>query len=586
MEKRKESLDNIIHNKQIKIVFQPIISLRSGTVLGYEALSRITCESEFESPEPLFAAAKECNRLWDLELLCRTAALEAAHKFILPPYNKKLFINVNPNIIYDNKFKEGFTKDYLRQYNISPNNIIFEITERNVIDDLIGFNSTINHYKNQDYKIAIDDVGAGYSGLNLISDVNPHYIKLDMKLIRNINTDNLKNALVKGMVEFSKASNNLIIAEGIETYEELETVINLGVKYGQGYYIQKPNEEVLKINQDVIKSILEINTTKNQTLRGSIYSSSVKNICTTMKTISPNELTFTAYDIIKQDPNCSGLCVVENNVPIGIITKEKLSFALSGEYGFALYHKKPISTIMDREFLLVERKTPIETISSLALERPNDKLYDFIVVAEDQKYFGTVTVKNLLQELIQIQVLTAKQQNPLTGLHGNLLIEQKLEEYIHNGRKFTVSYIDIDNFKPYNDIYGFERGDLLIKLLADILKELIPTNQFIGHIGGDDFIVILDDYKTEAYFNEIIEKFESEVLAFYDQTDIQNGYVTAASRHGIVEKIPLITLTAVFITNESHQYKSTLEISSMLSGLKTNAKRLKTFWHREKQSAI
>ena len=576
MDKQKESLDNIILKKQIKTVFQPIISLKSGFVLGYEALSRITCESEFENLETLFATARKYNRLWDLELLCRTTALENAYKFILPPYNKKLFINVNPNIMHDINFKKGFTRDFLRQYNISPQNIIFEITERNVIDDLIGFSSTISHYKSQDYKIAIDDVGAGYSGLNLISDVNPHYIKLDMNLIRNINTDNLKSALVKGMLEFSKASNNKIIAEGIETYEELETLIKLGVKYGQGYYIQKPHDNILEINRDIMKSIKEINTAKNQIMESSIYHSSIKNICNTMKTISPNELTVNAYDIIKQDPNCSGLCVVDNNVPIGIITKEKLLFALSGQYGFTLYQKKPISKIMDREFLLVENITSIETVSSLAMERPNEKLYDFIVVTEDNKYFGSVSVKDLMQELLKIQLLTAKQQNPLTGLPGNLLIEQKLQECIYSGGKFTVSYIDIDNFKAYNDIYGFESGDLVIKLLADILQEIIPNNQFIGHIGGDDFIVILEDYKTEAYFKDIIEKFESDVLVFYDQTDIQNGYVITTSRRGVVEKIPLIKLTAVFINNESNTYKSTLEISSMLSCLKTNEKRLKT----------
>ena len=112
MDTLKKSLDNIILNQQIKTVFQPIISLESGFVLGYEALSKITCESDFESPEALFAVAKDYNRLWELEQLCRTTALEAAHRFIVPPFNKKLFINVNPNIMHDNTFKKGFTKDY------------------------------------------------------------------------------------------------------------------------------------------------------------------------------------------------------------------------------------------------------------------------------------------------------------------------------------------------------------------------------------------------------------------------------------------------------------------------------------------
>ena len=213
----------------------------------------------------LFTIAEEYNRLWDLELLCRTTALEAAYKFMIPPYSKKLFINVNPNIMHYETFKKGFTKSFLMQYKILPQNVIFEITERNVIEDMAIFKSTINHYKEQDYQIAIDDAGAGYSGLNLISEVNPNYIKLDMKLIRDVDSDRVKFALVKGMVEFSKVSNVFLIAEGIETYEELNTLVNLGVQYGQGYLLQKPDAEVLEIRQDVLQMLKKINIKKNNT---------------------------------------------------------------------------------------------------------------------------------------------------------------------------------------------------------------------------------------------------------------------------------------------------------------------------------
>ena len=211
-EKEIQDLKNIIDQRAIKTVFQPIISLKDGDVLGHEALSRITYESGVKNIEMLFALANQFNCLWDLEQLCRTKAFEAAFRFMIPPYSKKLFINVNPNVLHDESFQKGLTKEYLNQYNISSSNIIFEITEKNIIKDLDGFIATVDHYKSQDYKIAIDDAGAGYSGLNLISDINPNFIKLDMKLTRDIHSDNLKAALVKGMVELSKISNISIIA--------------------------------------------------------------------------------------------------------------------------------------------------------------------------------------------------------------------------------------------------------------------------------------------------------------------------------------------------------------------------------------
>ncbi len=238
-----KQLDEIITGQHLKTVFQPIVSLRDGSVIGHEALSRITCESDIANPEQLFQIAGESSRLWDLELLCRTIALHTAYHKMQPPYDKKLFLNVNPNIMHDTKFKQGFTKEYLEQYGITPESIIFEITERNSVADMVGFKGTIAHYKDQNYKIAVDDAGAGYSGLNLISDINPHFIKLDMQLIRNIDSDNMKSALVRSMVELSHISNISLIAEGVETKEELITLINLGVQYAQGYFFQKPSDQ-------------------------------------------------------------------------------------------------------------------------------------------------------------------------------------------------------------------------------------------------------------------------------------------------------------------------------------------------------
>ena len=259
MNQIKEALYNIIENKYIRTVFQPIISLRDGSVLGHEALSRITIECEIKDPDMLFKAAGVYNRVWELEQLCRTKALETAYLFMIPPYSKKLFVNVNPDVMHDEQLKKGFTKAFLEKYEIEPRNIIFEITERNIVTDMTAFKATINHYKTQDYQIAIDDTGAGYSGLNLISDINPNYIKIDMNLIRNIDKDSLKYALVKGLVEFSRISNVFLIAEGIETYQELETIVNLGVQYGQGYFIQRPISEVSEIDTTVLNALKEIN---------------------------------------------------------------------------------------------------------------------------------------------------------------------------------------------------------------------------------------------------------------------------------------------------------------------------------------
>lgn len=418
----REELDYIIEKGQVKSVFQPIISLRDGHILGYEALSRITCKTSIQNTEVLFQLAGSYNRLWDLELICRVKSLEAANEYIKPPYDKKLFINVNPKVMYDKKFHNGFTKECLKEYDIMPENIIFEITERNAIQDMDSFKGVINHYKKQQYQIAVDDAGAGYSGLNLISEIHPHYIKLDMNLIRNIDKDNVKYALVKSMLEFSHLTNINLIAEGIETMEELKTLLEMGVHYGQGYLIQKPDETMKEIDKSLIAFIKQ-NSKKNHNQIGSLSNLFIGNISTKSQVIAPSVNVEDVHDGFREDSNINEVCVVENGFVLGIITRESIGLKIEGKYGFNLLQKKPISSIMDGEFLSVDYYTPISTVSYLAMGRVNKKLYDIIVVTKEGKYYGIVTVKDLLQKATEIDIENTKSQNPISGLipiHMNL----------------------------------------------------------------------------------------------------------------------------------------------------------------------
>ena len=574
--KIRDDLDYIIHNQLIKTVFQPIISLRDGRVLGYEALSRITCNCDIKTPDHLFSAAQEYNRLWELELLCRATALESAMQFMRSESNKKLFLNVNQNTMHDETFKKGFTKAYLKQYDITPNHIIFEITERNAVSDMEGFRTTIEHYKTQGYGIAIDDVGAGFSGLNLISDLNPNYIKLDMKLIRSIDKDSLKYALVKGMVELSKTSNISLIAEGIETPEEAETLIFLGVQYGQGYYIQYPQKQVIPIQDKIIRSVNEINTRKSYLQLHGLSNCYVKNLCMHGETIAPSAIASDVYEYFMRHKDCIGLCVVEDSVPIGIVTREKLILLMSGNYGFALHQHKPIYNLMDTQFLSVDHLTPVSHVSSMAMARSNDKLYDFIVVTENERYLGNVTIKVLLQKSTEIEVSAAKHQNPLTGLPGNLMIEEHLKQCLSNDSDYTVAYLDIHNFKSYNDVYGIEKGDMVITRLADILKVNLSNVHFIGHVGGDDFIVVVHRHVKEDYFDPIVELFEKQLTAFYDKSDYEKSYIVSQNRHGQTEVFPLISLTCVTVSNETENFKNAYDLTEKLAELKKQARQKNT----------
>ena len=560
----------VLERSEISTVFQPIVSLRDGSVYGYEALSRGPANTEMESPDMLFKYAQIYDKVWDLDLLCREKAIEAQYGMNT---KTKLFLNVNPNIMHDIKFKQGFTKEYLSQYEMSPENIIFEITEREAINNNSGFMKAIRNYKNQNYEIAIDDAGAGYSGLNLISDINPHYIKLDMNLIRNIDKDLTKYSLVKSLADFAALTNTHLIAEGIETESELLKLIDIGVQYGQGFYFKKPSPEMGQIDDDIVEKIKATNHKRNHLCDGDkglcgVY---ISNICSTLMTVNPNILTSQVYEIeMEKDSRLPGLCITESGYAIGVITRSELYKYLSGQYGYTLHLRKAIKDIMRKDFLKVDYQDSIETVAQKAMKRDMSCIYDFITVTKENQYFGIVTVKDLLESSIQIQVNHAKHLNPLSELPGNILIEKQLEICLNSEIEYTVLYFDINNFKSYNDVYGFENGDRILKLLAKILKKNIPENAFIGHIGGDDFVAVLSDTDYEGICTSIMNEFDWSISSFYNYNDLNRGYIIAKNRHGIEETFPLLSISIACISSKNH--KTIYDLSERVAELKAVCK--------------
>lgn len=559
---------SVLNNKQIMTVFQPIISLRNGSIYGYEALSRGPENTSMQSPNILFECAEKYGKLWELELLCRVTAIETVYNL-----NTKirLFLNVNPQVIHDEKFKQGFTKEYLNYYNMDPENIIFEITERGSVNNIPDFIKTVDNYKKQFYKIAIDDAGAGYSGLNMISDIHPHFLKLDMNLIRDVDKDTTKQALIKSLTEFASLTNTQLIAEGIETNGELSKLIDIGVHFGQGFYMQKPNANILPLKDDIIFAIKDANSKKNHLLDRRSSDLFICNISTAQKSLNPKILISQVYELMENDHSLSGLCITDNDYLVGIITRSDLYRYLSGQYGYNLYAKKTIEKIMSTEFLQVDYHESIETVSKKAMGRNIKHLYDFIAVAQDGRYYGVVTVKDLLEKTLQVEVNNAKHINPLSELPGNVLIEKKLEDCLNITAECKVLYFDMNNFKAYNDVYGFENGDRFIKSFAQILKNNISEEQdFIGHIGGDDFVAIFYGDNIKELCEKIIGDFDRTIFEFYSKNDFDKGYITTKNRHGTEEDFPLLSISVVVVSNKD--YKTIYTLTESMAKLKKTCK--------------
>ncbi|MGI6227623.1 MAG: EAL domain-containing protein [Peptococcales bacterium] len=365
-ESHEIQLRKTLKEKDIRTVYQPIVSLKDGTILGYEALSRGPMGSLLETPIVLFETAMKLNMVWELELLCREKALKRSTKYL---NGNLLFLNVDPNIIKDEKFRKGFTRDFLQQFNIDPKKIIFEITEKSAIEDFKNFRKILANYTDQGYKIAIDDTGSGYSGLKMLAETCPKYIKMDMALVRNVDKNHLKQALLETFQKFALMTNMSIIAEGIETAEELKTLVDIGIDFGQGYFIQKPSEGFLSI----LPEAKEIIVGKNEKRKSFYFSSPttfpVGEIAKFEMPITPDTSGQAVDNIFRHNPDIYGLPVVEKNKPVGLIMRNKFYTNLASQFGFAIYKSRPVDLIKDSTPLIVDYYTPLDQVSRISVKR-------------------------------------------------------------------------------------------------------------------------------------------------------------------------------------------------------------------------
>ncbi|WP_225923522.1 EAL domain-containing protein [Pseudomonas vlassakiae] len=230
--------DNQGFDVDFTMAFQPIVNTANNTVFAYESLVRGTDGAGAKS---ILDKVNESNR-YRFDQACRVKAVELAAKASVQDF---LSINFLPNAVYQAEACIRTTLEAAETFGFPIDRIIFEVTEGESISDRSHIKNIMSAYKKQGFKTAIDDFGAGYSGLNLLADFQPDIIKIDMDLIRGIQHSKAKRVITHGIVTISKALGIEVIAEGVETLEELTTLQDIGVNLFQGYFFAKPAIEAL-----------------------------------------------------------------------------------------------------------------------------------------------------------------------------------------------------------------------------------------------------------------------------------------------------------------------------------------------------
>jgi len=531
------------------VVYQPIVDLRSAKILGWESLARGPQKSRFHSPSVLFGFAEQIGALFSLERVCR----EQAIKNIGPlETGQKLFLNIHPQTLADPNFTAGQTRVLLSNCGLQPENIVFEITERHPIRDFTLFFRTLEHYRSQGYLVAIDDVGSGYSGLWTLGQIRPDFIKIDMSLVRDVDTNPVNRALLETMVAFADKIGCAIIAEGIETETELSSLMDMGAHFGQGYFLARPANP---------KPYLDISlparpSRKKAALVEVRCSVPVGELAEPAVSVDPEVKISEVQHLLENGPPTpiSGVVVAKDGKPLGLVMSHDLNRQLGTLYGVALYYERPISRLMDPNPLIFEEETPVELVAERAVNRDKYKVYDHILVTKGGDLVGIVSVQKMLDTLARVQVEMAKGANPLTGLPGNVAIEQEMERRARSEEPMSLIYVDLDNFKVYNDQYGFDAGDKMLLLLSKILNWSIRRhggdNAYLGHVGGDDFVIMTSPEKSEQVARDTVRCFKRLVPLLYTKEDRERGCLEGKSRDGEKARFPLTSVSLAIVDSQ------------------------------------
>lgn len=565
---RKEII-NILDDKLLTPHFQPIVCLTQKKILGYEALIRGPSDSPLHSPFNLFTTAERFNLSTRLEFLCREITIQHYANINI---EEKLFINASPLVLLQPEFKKAETLRLLDQYGVNPRSVVIELTEHKPADNYEIMRASAKHYRGMGFEIALDDLGAGYSGLRLWAELLPEYVKIDKHFIHGLHNDPIKLNFVRSIQSMAVSLNCNVIAEGVETEKEFKTIEKIGITHAQGYYFARPTAIPVK---EIDKSLFAIDQATNCKIAPFNNATTAVHIIRDITPISAKTTISDVMNLFHQNSELTILPLVDDNIASGIIFRDKfLTKLFSSRYGIDLHGKNPIKMFIENTPLCIDKNMPIDLVSKqLTSLMTNDPAF---IITHNGEYMGVGTLLDLLAEFTRQQIDNAKHANPLTLLPGSVPINNQVNQLLANKTPFGFGYFDLDNFKPFNDVYSYDAGDDIIKAVANTLTQYIPAESGrVGHIGGDDFIVIFtcDDWLTRC--ENILETFKNIVPSHYSDKDIKAGGIHTENRAGEKCFFPLISLSVGLVDPVStSQCQSHVDIADLASEAKKMAKKI------------
>lgn len=562
----------IVLERLLTPVFQPIVDIRMRALLGYEALIRGPQDSELHFPDALFSAAKAAGIERELEHACREISLREFARLRL---SGRLFLNVTPGCLLDPVMLNGQTQSLLQTLGLPANRIVLELTENQQITHIPGIQEALQHYRGRGFQIAIDDLGEGFANLRMWSDLRPEFVKIDKHFIAGIADDRIKYHFVRAMQDLAEICNASLVAEGIERAEDFDCLRDMGIACGQGYLIARPAAEpVRQLPRHILQALDNRRVAVSPMADGSGRVPTARSMLKAIDPLPVNASNDLAIARFEADPELDVLPVVNGSLPVGLINRHSLIDRFARPFRKELFGRKSCDLFMEHAPLIVDQHATIQELALMLALAPKHYLFDGFIVTGEGRYLGVGSSHKLMATITEMQISAARYANPLTQLPGNVPINEHVDRMLAGDCAFVVAYLDIDSFKPFNDTFGYRRGDDVIQSLGELICNAVDRRRdFVGHIGGDDFFVVFQSEDWEMRCWSLVTDFAERMQSLCGLDEKQQGGYMAENRRGELGLQALPTLSIGAVRVQPGQFDSHREVAAAASVAKKQAKK-------------
>lgn len=564
----------IIAEERLGFVFQPIVDIASCSVFGYEALLRGPPDTALQFPDDLLRCAQAEGRLLEIEIAAVLGAIAAFGKLRL---TGRLFLNLSASGI------EAFAADrggrLLRaavEAEVAPAQLMIELTEHERVTHPETLREALTIFAAQDIGLVLDDFGDGRSSLRLWAQLQPQIVKLDKYFTRGVHRDPRKVDVIRSMLMLAERFGTLLVAEGVEEMAELAVLRDLGCRYAQGYLLGRPSERPESLVPAPVCDVLA--SSKIAVLPNAMPGQHPDHTVARLIVLAPTVATDTCNDDVRRvfakRPDLHAVAVVDGEYPVGLIDRRSFFDRYAQPYFNELFGKRACTQLMNATPLRVDRAVNIESMVRMLAGDDQRYLFEGFIITDGGRYAGLATGESLVRAVTERRIEAARHANPLTLLPGNIPITEHIRRLLEARARFAACYFDLNNFKPYNDLYGYWRGDEMIKLAAQtILDACVPGEDFVGHVGGDDFVVLFQSEDWMSRCRRILDRFATSARALFDDADLARGGFESEDRKGFRTSFPLTGLSVGVVEIGPGEFRSAEDVASAAAAAKKVAKK-------------